>query len=324
MAFLNFYSTAAECGVGTDSTLAGSFDSNYCSSSVLIPNNQSGPFMDPGPGLRSNLWFHMEVFGDDTLGMTTTSADGYYFFIPTNSTYSFILNVADGAIRLESSLNFGISTLNAGSFIAIPWINTRVELDVHVELNPAGNNFCRLYVNGALVNSTFVPNSTAPMTNIRGLNWVLDDINGNLHLSQMIVSTEDTRGLKLCAMKPNAAGDNSAWTGDFNNAIEKDGTFLSSVTANQREDWNLEAYPGPATPTGIQLFQKTIAISGETGPQGIAPYLRIGSTNYDGATESTPILTKPIITAWPTNPATSLPWDSADLASLIAGVRSIT
>lgn len=323
MAFLNFYSTAAECGIGTDSTLAGSFDSTYCSGSVQVLNNRAGPFMNPGPGTHADLWFHCEIYGDNTL-MNSGTADGQYFVITTNTAHSFILDIDNGNIRLFGTPNSGITTVGLSTTLSCPWRLARVALDVNVKAVPGGPHTCEVYINGVLSLSSSIPNATAAITTFTGLSWITDDIDGNIYLSQMIVANEDTRGLKLSAMKPNAAGDTSAWVGDFNQVIESDGTFLASNTADQREDWNLEAYLGPASPTGIQLFQKTIAVAGQTGPQGIAPYLRIGGTNYDGATVTDPIINTPVITSWATNPATGLPWATADLGSLIAGVRSVT
>lgn len=85
--------------------------------------------------------------------------------------------------------------------------------------------------------------------------------------------------------------------------------------------WRLKGYDeGSFNGGALANIEFRAAVS---GPTGIQHYLRIGAVNYDGPTHLTPSLGDTLITEWATNPATALPWASADLATLIAGVESI-
>ncbi|AWY09389.1 hypothetical protein vBRpoPV13_32 [Ruegeria phage vB_RpoP-V13] len=324
MAFLNFFSSAAEFGSGTDDTTAGSFDSTYCDGSVKFLNNVPSPTFGPaGDASETDLWIHYDIYGDNG-AMDGTNADGKYWFLLLDSAHAFVCGVTNGNIYFFTSNNGGVSQSNQTTAFAAPWTLTRITVDIHVEINNTGNDIMTVYHDGIQVGQVTIANATTGATKVLGMAWSNDDLDGNVYLSQVMVADEDTRGLKLCVMDANAAGDNAAWTGDYTNIINDDGTYISSATANQQEDWNLEAYPGPASPTGIRVFQKSKATKGVTGPTGVQHYLRISSTDYAGSTHANPSLANPIITEWATNPNTAGAWATADLASLIAGVKSIT
>ena len=323
MAFLNFYTNSAELGSGTDSTLAGSFDPTYCDKSIRFANNSGGALIGPSDNeSHPDVWFHMEVYGDSTT-MTASSASGMYFQILTDGSRSIMCDLNNGNIFLGHTTNLLSFEGGVSTQIAVPWSTTRIALDIRMQVVSGGTDVCTLYVDGVETISATHANSTTGATKVRGMQWNLQDTNGNIYLSQIMVANEDTRGLKLCAMDADAAGANSAWVGDYTNIINDDGTFISSNTAEQQEDWNLAAYPGPASPTGIRVFQKSKATKGISGPTGVQHYLRIASTDYFGATHANPKLGNPVITEWATNPNTSAAWATADLASLIAGVKSI-
>lgn len=235
MAFLNFYSTAAELGMGTDSTVSGSFDPTYCANSIRMTNNVSGVAFGPGADSNeSDVWFHYEIYGDNAL-MNGAGADGLYWTIQLNSLHSFICELSNGGIYLGTTTNF-VTVSNLSTSIAAPWALARVAVDIRVQINAGGLDIMTVYHNEVQVMQTSISNGTTGATKVLGMSWVNNDLDGNVYLSQIMIANEDTRGLKLCTMAPNAAGDNSAWIGDHTNVIDGDGTFISSDTAGQREE----------------------------------------------------------------------------------------
>ena len=86
---------------------------------------------------------------------------------------------------------------------------------------------------------------------------------------------------------------------------------------------NIEAYPGPASPAGInRVVVKVIGSRGATGPQDIDPFVRIDGTDYSagdlGVTESS----LPHYGEWLINPDTAVDWVNADLDTTEIGLEA--
>ncbi len=330
MAYLGFWNKASDWGgaaVG-DSGTAAAFDSAYQDEAIRFNNNTTGG-INWGGG-EGDIWFHFKFYFFDTTTSGGGSADGYWWYLldPSGNRIAYA-DLVNGQVIYYVSGDGG-STFSAGSTaINIPGYLGPVTIDIHFQTNNGGNTTLDVYHDLVSV----AAQSTAWSTTVDPQGFLMQhfDFSSNgtadYWYSEVMLATEDTRGLRVATLTPNADGDATAdWAGDFNNILDKgDGTGITTDTATDREDWNLSAYNGPASPTSIRgVFSQMWAHPGTTGPSKIDPYVRISSTNYDAAIDVTPEFRTPVVAEWAVNPNTAVDWIDTDFAALIAGVEAVT
>ncbi len=324
MPILSLYQNSSDLGgVGVNETVnTASFDGTYVANSVKLADNQSGPTLSPGAGVFPDLWFHFDVYADNST-ITGSSTDGQWFTISIAGNTFVRANLANGFVEYGIS-NGGVSFTNS-ALILVPFSLNRMTFDIRVRLSDAGSDYLTIYHNGILYAEVSI--AATGSTSVQSILFNNADINSNIFYSQMIVADESTLGLKLSPMYPNAAGTVGAWTGDYTAlAASNNGLSISSNVAGEEENWNLGAYIGPAAPAGIRgVYMQSNAAKGLiSGPTGFQHSLEIGGTKYYGSTIVDPEMSKQSITSWALDPATGLAWDASAFAALIAGVKSIT
>ena len=328
MTILALYSLAEEVGLTSNhnSTTAGTFDSAWCDSAIKVANNES--FTIGVPGTHTNLWFHFELYGDSS-GLAGLSSDGTWLTINCTSSGSNNLyaeaNMTDGQISYRCSRYSNYTSPNSTALIHHPAALVRTTFDFNVRINDSGTDYVDIYHNGSLYGTISYDNLTTEAISVNSIVFQNYDVNCNMHYSQIIIADESTIGMKIARMDPDSAGSHSAWVGDHTSILLPfDGLAILSDTITNRESWNLSAYPGPASPTGIRgIFQTSYASLGESAiPGGFEHFLRVGGTDYDSS-KIVPVPGKQHITEWANNPDTSSPWATSDLAALIAGVEAV-
>lgn len=154
-----------------------------------------------------------------------------------------------------------------------------------------------------------------------------DGTTKEIYLSEVVVSEQDTRGLRLAMLNPTSAGNYNDWQGDFNElgdllAI----TMASSQTADELQSSTFTTYGGPASSAGVQLALSAHAARGVdlTTPQELQQFLRIGATDYASVDGNHTLITSPQqrITLWPTNPVDGSAWSTADVSGIEGGLIS--
>lgn len=174
----------------------------------------------------------------------------------------------------------GISYTYA-SAIALPANQVQADIDIHVQTNTGTGNVVTVYVDGILFTSTSEGSGSAEgIINFAGTH---NDMGTAVFYSECMVADEDTRGLRVAMLEPNAAGTVEQWDGAYTDVDERgDGLVISTRMVNQRQFANLSAYGGPASPTAVRgVFVQAWAKEGTTGPQNIS------STAYDAADAKT-------------------------------------
>lgn len=201
-------------------------------------------------------------------------------------------------------------------------------LDVNFKIH-ATDGFIKVYFNNGSLAYEFYGNTTVGgVTAIDNIRFSCQTVIGSLAYSNIILADEDTRGMMLRTMNPDAAGDLNEQTGvfsDVNKAVINDTTGLTSATADQITTVGLASPPVAGNSVINRVLVQSRAIRGATGPQKTNNLLRVDGVNYHKPDRTlSDTLPKVLTDEFQLNPATGLRWSYAELVALQAGVRSRT
>lgn len=268
-----------------------------------------------------DVWFHGRFFTAPNIN--TTSVDGHLisFYAPGDVLLARF-DAQDGNWRAQV---FGDTTVVGTNFT--PSSSALITFDF--KLSVGANITLEVYQNGSLLSSATAANTAAkPAVRLIVIDFfdvVLSDGN-SWFLSEVIVTDggESTIGWRLATFTPTSAGFHTAWDGDFNHVTNGfDGRFLLSDAANEKESWINSNYGGPGSPASIRaVVARFNSDRGATGPQNIAPFLRIGGTDYEAAAVAADYQTVQL-GVWDQNPATAAAWAVGALSGLEVGVKSV-
>lgn len=148
---------------------------------------------------------------------------------------------------------------------------------------------------------------------------------GDVTLGNFIIADEDTRGMLIRNIEPEAAGDLSQQTGAYTDVVNassrNDSTGLTSDVADQITTFQLKDTPA-GNPIQKGVFINARAVRGATGPQKTNLLLRTGGSNFHGPDVDPGVAAKMVTRGWGLNPNTGLAWTTAEVNALQAGVRS--
>lgn len=304
-------------GDARQSTGTNARDANYTAEEVelLSGNGRAGKKTWPA---EAEIWFHCRAWFCN--GFTNnSSADGHWvdFFNQSGNGVAVRMDVINGTFRIESNNQDSTTFTIAEEQVAT--------IDIHIVVGTT-NIDIEVFVDGGSLATLSV--GKGGVTGISGFMLQTIDLSFSAtepsYFSEILVQTTDTRGRRVAALKPDSAGGNSDFTGDFNDVLTaNDGNVIAGDTDGDITTFGLGAYSGDSTPAGVEaVVVKTLARKGETGPQNAKAALRIGSTNYEGAQFSPD--GNDHYEEWTTNPDTTSAWAVADLASLEAGIKAET
>jgi len=305
-------------GVTVSTTLTTERDALYNTSAITA---QVGPYSTPLgiqlPSTAADMWLHFRQYF--TSGMVGASADGEILSI-----YS-----GDGSkIAMIDLLNgewipivYGATTVTGAAAPVGTGVST---FDIHLEV--AVNITLSIYIGGILTASaTAAVGASGPASRIVWTNVDASSALNDSYYSEFIVTdAESTVGWRLATLDPDLDGTHTAWLGDYTALnTARDGSTISAATAGLRESWSLSPYNGPVMVSGVRaVVSKLFAQKGQTGPQSIVPFARIGGVDYDLPAQ-TPTNLTPIMGIWDNDPATGITWDTSALASIEMGVNSV-
>lgn len=315
-------------GNHTEATTTLNRDPNY--SPVELVNTISGGdtrafFTRIAAPTGSEVWIHFRMTtsnqfvgsGSDGVFLRTWEEDG-------SIRQSGGIQVNNGNVLAEA---IGNSTVVGVEFSMAN--NTNYTFDVRIA-DVSTNRVVDIYVDGSLVSTASASNTAAyPLPTF--IEWVCQDVTNNngdedIQLSEIIITEdENTLGWRLAELSPNALGNYDQWTGGNTELSDGDkGTYAISDTANQRQSWTPSTYNGPASPTSIRgVVAKARASIGPSGPQNLAQFLRIASTDYDGTGTKHPTAGfQQYLEVWDNNPNTAVAWATADFATMEVGLKS--
>jgi len=321
MAFLGFYTRASDFAGGIDNFTATFHDTDYTDRAVQFPNNQAGAIS--WGSAQTDIWIHWRQYFN---GTHNTNADGHWWtLVDANGIAVARADITNGTTEYGISTNG--SSYTEASATASPGIAVQTDVDVHWQSDSGGNDVLTVYHDGVQVATVSVAHVTSvgAFTLIWDVNDIGQGAGDDVYISEMMVANEDTRGLRLATLVPDAVGAETDWAGAFGDVIDRgDGKAATSDTATERVSFNVSAYSGPASPTSIRgVFVQCWATAGASGPANVEPFVRIASVNYDSGSIVAPDFSVPVIGEYANNPNTAVAWVEADFASLEIGVEAV-
>lgn len=185
-----------------------------------------------------------------------------------------------------------------------------------------------LYVNGALIRTVTLANVTAgklkpaSATFGQGRQSIYDQYN---YLSEMIVATEDTRGMRLREMRPTSFGAYQEWSGPISALRDSDlATGITTDVADRRASFGVSNLKYLNNNDVInRVVTQTYAQKGETGMSAYNHFFRFG----DGTIHDYPNIPLDIYGDWhieeyPVDPRTGVGWIAENLQGIQPGIRS--
>jgi len=195
-----------------------------------------------------------------------------------------------------------------------------------VKIKDAGLNWeMSVYVNEMLIFNDSRPFTTfvAPASFQIGGHY--GDTNTNTtqyYYSEFIVADGDTRNARLDLLRPVAVGAYGNWSGPVISLSDEDPTTgMTTVSPDQNQSTLLTPYSGATNISNI--VQVTTSVRGINSPTQLQHLIRMSAVDYLTPSYTIPFSKDYQITDWALNPATSQPWEAADLLTAEFGFKSI-
>lgn len=271
-------------------------------------------FMHP-PAAGDITWYHFAL----KIDIQGSADDGYFHDVVTEGGAVIVrLDLLDGQFRIQA---IGTTTVYS-PLTHVPLTLTR--FDMKVDLT-GSSLVVSLYFDGG-VEPTLI--STVPTSNgIKpgGFKVQIND-SDDIYTSELYVADFDTRNTRPVKQTPDATGNHSAWTGGFSElGDEVVGTAAEGAANGDKVSVNIEGYPGPTSLGGVnRVVLKIVGSHGVSGPQNLDPFLRIGGVDYSAGNLNLTLGTIAMYAEFDINPATSLPWGSADMDTTEIGLEAKT
>lgn len=328
---------ASMLSTGVLNQTAGKFNSAWTDRCIQIPDNTAGSIALPGQNLPGNeLWIHFDAWVPAPVGVNSS-----------NIHYIFRLICGDRAVaelQSRSSTSLGIRYISGGTSsvnepnttgISIPYPEGLHTFDIryvaNVGADPDSYTY-EMYLNGALYYSvnnfhTYI-NGQKPSQFLFGGKDFASSADDYVYISQIIISDEDTRGMRFKDLPLTGQGNYNQWSSGY--AVLADGdttTMASSDAAGERTSATIT--PGSAPSTGpFSVVSSMTARRGlsNSNPGQVQQFLRIAGTDYSASTAFTPTfpLWERRFDVWALNPADSGQWEWADLTGMEVGLLSVT
>lgn len=177
---------------------------------------------------------------------------------------------------------------------------------------------CRVYVNELLLETAvFAISGSNPPRYI----WFGGNAIGPARISEVIVADGDTRNARLDLLRPVAVGAYDNWAGPVSSLSDDDPTTgMTTLSPEQNQSTILTPYTGASNISNI--VQMTQTVRGQNSPENLQHLIRMNGVDHLTANIALPFSKDYQITDWRQNPATSLPWDAADLVNTEFGFKS--
>jgi len=317
---------------------------------ILFASNSISHF--PGTEVRNEIWSYNAnrvPYSIWTVPATpagspifpaTTGNETWFHFTSTSDQY-FINNVEpiveildlNGAtiaqVTIENRIGNGYRMLfNAGGQTATiqkyyPITETRIRTyDLQIKFTNIVAE-ARLYMNEILIaESTFsVTGQEYPRQMVIGGHRGSNDNFGAFY-SEIIVADGDTRNARLDLLRPISAGAYGNWNGAIGTLSDDDPTTgMITTLANQFQSTILTPYKGANNISNI--VQITTSVRGINSPTQLQHLIRMNAVDYLTPAFAVPFSKDYQVTDWTQNPATTAPWDAADLSNAEFGFKSI-
>jgi len=219
-----------------------------------------------------------------------------------------------------------ISTLDGSStkvplFTSTKTVNSLslTDFDIFVDYSSGGE--IKFYMNKGLITSYTGDITTDGITALSQLKLGSYTTSSSRYsyYSEVIISTTDTRSMRLVTLKPVANGNTMDWTGsvtDVNQYLNDSNTFISSGTAGEIAQFTIPSLPSSSSFDVVALIQSAKALMTTGSPANLRFSVRTGATDYSSSDISLDVVYEPHNYIWNTNPATSNPWTTAEVGTV--------
>ncbi len=279
----------------------------------------------------SVLWIHMNA----SLNGITSTSDVQGLIVRSPDAVSRILirqTGTSGQIKVSSRNSAGAFTdLATASSNFVTQTNTKV--DIKIDYSSSGG--VSVWFDGAqVINFSGDPRTDAAtqlnQVEFASFNNRASGSTIGTFWSEIIVADEDTRGMALWTLAPQAAGNTQSWTpntlANINETTINDATLISTTANNDLSQWTTPTSP-PSGSWGVKAIAQDARVRvGTTGPQHFDWSLRTASTDYTAGTSNAPSTSFGNFNnqLWVTNPNTLGAWAITDIASgFNLGIKSL-
>lgn len=300
-------------GYGWYTTTSALFDKTRVDGAFMMQEAQYLPVNFSG---ASMMWFHFRLAIYYSYGGST-------LFEVRDSAGVVIATISLSGQTLRASAIGGGGTVNSAT---MPFTaNTAYSYDLQVTVG--ATVVVNLYMNGALIGTATAANSTGT---VRGnpASCIMESVSGGYtaYYSEVIIATEDTRGMRLRELRPRSFGLFQEWDGSIANIRDTDlSTGLSVEDADRRVSFGVSNLENIDSGEIInRVVAQSYAQRGESGLSQFNHFFRFrDGTVEDGAAQTLTVLGDFFVEEFANNPKTDLPWVPDDFRSLQSGVRSL-
>lgn len=304
---------ATDFGIAGFSTDTDHYDSTYSRGAITLPSNTE---ISKSFTTSTDVWVHDFIFAD-------IEGTGTGFLIQ-------ILSGSTAILRLGGNEQVDFEYFNGSIWVAIATdvlLHLRKNtIDIKCKIDASVGEFS-IYINNEL-KGTFTGDTT-----VSGESSVDKITLGGMvssgtfaHHSQIIVADTITIGAFAETIAMTADGDNTAWTGTFADiddiGINDDGTFISSTSAGDLEDFVASDITLPTNYSIAAVVMNARTRRGATGPQGMQIIERQSATDYFGSDQTLNLGFEPKQEVFSVDLDTSVQWTQAGVNSAKFGVRS--
>ncbi|QXN71114.1 glycoside hydrolase [Rhodobacter phage RcDurkin] len=268
------------------------------------------------------MWCHFCVYPFDR--GSSSAGSGLPFF----GIYSVDGNLLAGIKRFTSSSDNCVATVVGGSTVngVVQYgFNISVIHTIDCSLTFSGGTLTfSWYSNGSLIETVSVAYTHSAGKVPATLKWAPAYIGyytrNAITLSNVIVATQNTIGMNLAPLVPQAVGVFSDWTGTLASLSDGDDTtVLQADAAGKRYSWTLPALSTSQSIAALVMNMKGFSV--QATPASIRPFVRFGGANYDGPTYALPGETV-LHRILHVNPSTGVAWVPGNIVNTQLGVLS--
>jgi hypothetical protein len=291
----------AVTGAGTESTSAGTFNSNYDRASIAMSSTISCSSVEFAA--QNSVYFSFYTLGSAG-GSINTNAELFTVRNTSGTVIAKAYFTALSTMAIQVMISGTLTTVASG----ISWTSTNNVLTrVDIEVVGGSSGSINIYRDGSLHSS--VSGNWPQLTAITGVASKLYQNSGNSLFSSGIVSSTPILNATSELEPPTSSGTDTGGTGtytDVDEAIKVD-TDVVSLTSGQNESFKGAARTQTRNNVlGVTASARACYEAGDSTQ--MKPYLKIGGTRYYGNTVTLTLTMAPYQYTWTTNPSTSLPW----------------
>lgn len=305
------------------STTAGTYVSNASRGAMKVEQAVSELELNFSANVSTayiHMYLHQEVVAgavDDWIQIKQLDGDpAFRIGLNADGTWDFDKYSGAGWVNLGTTSS---AVVSAGA----------AAIDLYINVHASTGEF-RVFKDGTEIGTftgdTSIDNSTFGRIHFKGQTGTANE----LHVSQVIASSESTIGWVLVTLSPDGNGANTSWTGSYTDIDEfalNTADYIEAIATNLVETSTLSNINAAYSTYNVKAVGVAMRASNDSGSviSDLQACVRVSSLNYfspnlglpkDGSDYSLQYI-------WETNPNTSAAWSQAAVNALEAGVKSV-